>query len=198
MKEGYIKFNCEWIKQELNEDISEINKWREKLYKLNLIGVYESGVGFGNISIRKYNNFIITGSKTGGIENLTNNHFTKVTNWNFDKNSLTCYGPIEASSESLTHAAVYISDLNTNAVIHVHNSNLWEKLMYKVPTTDEKVEFGTPEMAYEIMKLFIDKNTINKKIIVMGGHKEGIISFGKDLEEAGNVLLNYYNKYSQH
>jgi len=194
MKEGYIKFNCEWVKQELNEDISEINKWREKLYKLNLIGVYESGVGFGNISIRKDNNFIITGSKTGGIENLTNNHFTKVTNWNFNKNKLTCCGPIEASSESLTHAAIYISNLNTNAVIHVHNSNLWEKLMYKVPTTNEKVEFGTPEMAYEIMKLFIEKNTINKKIIVMGGHKEGIISFGKNLEEAGNVLLNYYNK----
>ena len=30
----------------------------------------------------------------------------------------------------------------------------------------------------------------NKKIIVMGGHKEEIISFGKTLDEAGNILLN--------
>jgi ribulose-5-phosphate 4-epimerase/fuculose-1-phosphate aldolase len=198
MTEGYIKFNCNWIKQEFNEDITEINKWRNKLYSLNLIGAYENGIGFGNISIREGNNFIITGSKTGGIENLTNNHFTKVTNWYFNKNNLTCEGPIEASSESLTHAAIYTSNSNINAVIHVHNLNLWEKLINKIPTTDEKAEFGTPEMAYEIMKLFRENQVTKKRILIMGGHKEGIISFGKNLEEAGNVLLDYFNLYSQH
>jgi L-ribulose-5-phosphate 4-epimerase len=198
MTEGYIKFNCDWIKQELNEDITEINKWRNRLYSLNLIGAYENGIGFGNISIRNGNNFIITGSKTGGIENLTNNHFTKVTNWYFNKNNLTCEGPIEASSESLTHAAIYTSNSNINAVIHVHNINLWEKLIHKIPTTDEKAEFGTPEMAYEIIRLFRENQITKKRILVMGGHKEGIISFGKDLEEAGNVLLNHFNLYSQH
>ena len=196
MKEGYIKFNCNWIKQEFNEDITELNKWRNKLYSLKLIGMYENGIGFGNISIRRDNNFIITGSKTGGIENLTENHFTKVTGWDFNKNNLTCYGPIEASSESLTHLAVYVSNLNINAVIHIHNINLWKKLRYKIPTTNKKVEFGTPEMAYEIMKLFRESDIIQKKILVMGGHKEGIISFGKNLKEAGNILLNYYNVYS--
>jgi ribulose-5-phosphate 4-epimerase/fuculose-1-phosphate aldolase len=198
MTEGYIKFNCNWIKQEFNEDITEINKLRNKLYSLNLIGAYENGIGFGNISIREGNNFIITGSKTGGIENLTNNHFTKVTNWYFNKNNLTCEGPIEASSESLTHAAIYTSNSNINAVIHVHNLNLWEKLINKIPTTDEKAEFGTPEMAYEIMKLFRENQVTKKRILIMGGHKEGIISFGKNLEEAGNVLLDYFNLYSQH
>jgi L-ribulose-5-phosphate 4-epimerase len=198
MTEGYIKFNCDWIKQELNEDITEINKWRNKLYSLNLIGAYENGIGFGNISIREGNNFIITGSKTGGIENLTNNHFTKVTNWYFNKNNLTCAGPIEASSESLTHAAIYTSNSNINAVIHVHNLNLWEKLIHKIPTTDEKAEFGTPEMAYEIIRLFRENQITKKRILVMGGHKEGIISFGKNLKEAGNVLLDYFNLYSQH
>jgi len=193
MKDGYIKFNCNWIKQEFNEDITELNKWRNKLYSLNLIGMYENGIGFGNISKRDGKEFIITGSKTGGIKNLTKDHFTKVTNWDFNKNSLTCKGPIEASSESLTHAAVYTSNSNINAVIHVHNLNLWKKLIYKIPTTNEKVEFGTPDMAYEIMRLFKESDLINKKILVMGGHKEGIISFGKDLEEAENVLLNYFN-----
>jgi ribulose-5-phosphate 4-epimerase/fuculose-1-phosphate aldolase len=196
MAEGYIKFNYEWIKQELNEDITEINKWRKELYLLNLIGI-KNEVGFGNISIRQENNFIITGSKTGGIENLTKNHFTKVTSWYFNQNNLTCEGPIEASSESLTHAAIYTSNSDINAVIHVHNLNLWEKLMHKIPTTDEKAEFGTPEMAYEIMKLFRENYVIKKRILVMGGHKEGIISFGKDLQEAGNVLLDYFNLYPQ-
>jgi hypothetical protein len=27
-----------------------------------------------------------------------------------------------------------------------------------------------------------------EKIILMGGHREGLISFGKDLEEAGSIF----------
>ena len=53
-------------------------------------------------------------------------------------------------------------------------------------------------MAYEIMKLFRENQVTKKRILIMGGHKEGIISFGKNLEEAGNVLLDYFNLYSQH
>jgi hypothetical protein len=31
---------------------------------------------------------------------------------------------------------------------------------------------------------------VKEKVIVMGGHKEGIITFGKSLNEAGNTLLD--------
>ena len=48
-------------------------------------------------------------------------------------------------------------------------------------------------MAKEIKQLFTKSNVNLEKIIVMGGHKEGIISFGKDLEEAGNTLLSKFN-----
>ena len=45
-------------------------------------------------------------------------------------------------------------------------------------------------MANEIKRLF-DETALNKeKILVMGGHREGIISFGKDLEEAGSILID--------
>jgi len=33
-----------------------------------------------------------------------------------------------------------------------------------------------------------------EKIIIMGGHKEGLITFGRDLDEAGEVLLKYVNE----
>ena len=71
---------------------------------------------------------------------------------------------------------------------------MWEKLLNIVPTTPENIEFGTPEMAWEISRLFKKTDVKKKKIIVMGGHKEGIISFGKSLDEAGNILLKYFNK----
>ena len=68
----YIKFNCNLIKGTVEkEKIEELNYWRNKLFEMGLIGVYENGVGFGNISERTQGNkFIITGSTTGGKEKL--------------------------------------------------------------------------------------------------------------------------------
>ena len=191
--EGYIKFDCNWIKSGPlpAANITEVNKWRAKLYKLGLIGAYKNGIGFGNISIRLHGSkFIISGSKTGNIAKLSNRHYTIVSETNIDKNKLTCKGPVMASSESLTHAALYIADKDVNSVIHVHNWNLWKKLMNNVPTTRE-VPYGTPQMAKEIYRLFSETDIQEKKILVMAGHEGGIISFGKNIEEAGKILLQY-------
>jgi ribulose-5-phosphate 4-epimerase/fuculose-1-phosphate aldolase len=193
-EKGYIKFQCNWIKTEPVENklIEEIVLCRNKLYKLGLIGAYSNGIGFGNLSIRLANNiFIITGTSTGQIANLNNNHFTKVTGYNFMKNSLTCEGPVKASSESLTHAAVYESDNFANAVIHIHNKSLWEKLLNVLPATSPEIEYGTPAMAEEVKRLFKETDLIEKKIFVMAGHEEGIVSFGRNLEEAFKTILFY-------
>ena len=195
MQEGYIKFNCNWIKAgPVSQDyIRKINVWRDKLYTLRLIGVYEDGIGFGNISMRfEGNTFIITGSATGGLKQLNENHFTLVTSYDLEQNSLECKGPIKASSESLTHAAIYESTREVQAVIHVHNIKLWKKLINKVPTTRSDAEYGTPEMAREIKRLFTETEIKEKKILVMGGHEEGIITFGENLDEAGEKLLEYF------
>ena len=193
-EKGYIKFNCNWIKADLPsfDQLKDINEWRDKLYKLNMIGAYKNGIGFGNISVMSgEKEFIITGSATGNKKKLNEKHYTKVVDFDFDKNCLTCIGPIIASSESLSHAAVYTSDSIVGAVVHIHNLALWKKLKDKVPTTSVDATYGTPEMAKEIMRLFKEANAGDKKIIVMGGHKEGILCFGKNPEEAGNVLLDY-------
>jgi len=196
MDEGYIKFKCRWIKTNPVplERLLEINKWRNKLYDLGLIGVYDNGIGFGNISIRAKNNFIITGSATGNLKRLNENHYSLVKKYNFMENSLTCEGPVKASSESLSHAAVYESSPETNAVIHIHNPEMWKKSLGKLPTTSKNAEYGTPEMADEIKRLFAETDVNKKKILVMGGHKEGIISFGKDLNEAGSILLRKFKE----
>lgn len=197
MVESYIKFDGKPVGNEplSDEEIKEINGWRERLYKLGLIGAYDNGIGFGNISVRVGNSdkFIITGSATGGIESLNKLHYTKVVSYDFRKNSLLYNGPIEASSESMTHAAVYESDPRINAVIHVHNLGLWTKLLDKVPTTSKVVTYGTPEMANEVVRLFRETDVKEKKILAMGGHEEGVISFGAGLEEAGRVLLSYHS-----
>ena len=193
MKEtGVIKFNCNWIKAEpMNAELLiDLNFWRDKMFDLGFIVVNVDGIGYGNMSIRSTENqFIITGSATGKERKLSNQHFTKVIDFDLEKNSLTALGPIIASSESLTHAVIYEYHKNINAVIHIHNLALWKKLMNKIPTTIKSVEYGTPAMAKEMIRLFDETNLTNEKILVMAGHEEGIISFGKDLIEAGNRLL---------
>jgi ribulose-5-phosphate 4-epimerase/fuculose-1-phosphate aldolase len=194
--EGYIKFNCHWIKTDPipSDRLCEINEWRDKLYHLGLIGVYDDGIGFGNISIRAENNtFIITGSGTGNLNQLSENHYVLVNDYDVAKNSLTCAGPIKASSESLSHAMVYECLPETNSVIHIHNTDMWEKLMDQIPTTDKNVTYGTPEMASEIKKI-VEELGNKEKILVMGGHEGGIITFGKNLDEAGGILLRYFNQ----
>ena len=194
-EEGYVKFNCEFVKKKPLplKKLKEINEWRDKLFKLGLIGAYPNGVGFGNISIRaKQLQFIITETATGRFPSLKAEHYTTVVDFDFERNWLRCSGSIKASSESLTHAAIYQSDAAVNAIIHVHNLALWKKLLHKVPTTRKEAEYGTPEMSKEIIRLFKETDVSKQKILAMAGHKEGVICFGKDLKEAYDILLKYF------
>jgi ribulose-5-phosphate 4-epimerase/fuculose-1-phosphate aldolase len=192
MDEGYIKFNCHWIEAPPTSAIQliELNKWRDILYQRGLIGAYPNGIGFGNISIRvSGNTFIITGSATGGLSTLNESHFVLVKDYSFVQNSVTCTGPIKASSESLSHAVIYECSPATHAVLHIHNLNMWKKLIDVVPTTKQDITYGTPEMANEIKRLFQQTDVSREKIIAMAGHTEGIIAFGNTLDEAGDILL---------
>jgi ribulose-5-phosphate 4-epimerase/fuculose-1-phosphate aldolase len=195
VEEGYVKFNYDWEKKPIAiENFGELNRYRNKLYKLGLIGVFENGIGFGNISIRlgESNLFIISGTRTGALASLSEKHYSKVVEFDFERSWLRCIGLVVASSESLSHARIYQLDREANAVIHVHSMNMWKRLLGKVPETGKHADCGTPELAEEISRLFRETEVMEKKIIVTAGHKEGIISFGKDLEEAYNILLKYF------
>lgn len=194
--EGYIKFNCEWINQPLAVNVSlELKSWRDKMHELKQIGHYaEINIGYGNISVKIPDGMIISGTQTGDIFPIRDDHFTLVTHYDINKNTVVCKGPIKASSESMTHAAIYEADSSIKAIIHIHNKELWVKLMDKVPTTRSEVPYGTPEMANEIFRLFKETSVSQDKIIVMAGHDEGIIVFGKDIDEAGETILKYLAK----
>ena len=196
MMEGVVKFNCHWTQTGsviTDEPYSIMNYWREVLFNMDLIGAYENGVGFGNISQRigTTNKFFITGSATGEIPVLEPGHYVRVDGCNFNDNAVKCVGPLKASSESLTHAAIYQSDPGTNAIIHVHSMELWENHKNKVPTTLPLFEYGTPGLALDVFRLFKETNVIEKRIIVMGGDPSGILAFGNDMDEAINVLMSY-------
>jgi ribulose-5-phosphate 4-epimerase/fuculose-1-phosphate aldolase len=91
----------------------------------------------------------------------------------------------------MSHAVFYQESPLINGVIHVHSQALWEKLLHQVPTTDASATYGSPEMAYSIIQLIQETDLLTQKILVMEGHPEGIFVFGADLEEAGQVLIQY-------
>lgn len=188
--EGYIKFNYEWIPASIPEfDLNELIYWRQKLYQAKLIGSYPEGIGFGNISTRyQSNQFIISASATGNKPIIDASHFTLVDEFNLDKNWLSCIGNLPASSESLSHAAIYSASPQIKAIVHIHNLELWKKHLNHLPTSNPKAQYGTPEMAYSLQNLIKEEN-MEAGIIVMGGHEEGILIYATDLTQAGEKAL---------
>ena len=91
-------------------------------------------------------------------------------------------------------AAIYLSDPGVNAVVHVHSLELWHELIHKVPTTNPGMDYGTSDLANDILRLFKDSDVYEKRIIVMAGDRAGILTFGNDMDEAVNVLLEYLRK----
>ena len=196
--EGYIKFNSEWIEGPAVSwhKIQTMNQWRQLLFAEGLIGAHPDGIGFGNISVRDNpaREFIITGSMTGSVRELGPDHFTRVTHVDFASNNLTCRGRIIASSESMTHAGFYEASRSINAVIHIHHAGLWNTYLNTLPTTSIDVTYGTPEMAYEIMRLLKVKDRPAKQLVVMGGHEDGVMAYGSSLGHAASTLLNCCNR----
>lgn len=199
MTEGYIKFNCNWDQKGIHiphEIFGQLESSRTKLYELGLIGMYPDGIGYGNISVktRENSSFIITGSATGQYARLEPKDYALVTLYNFACNSISCTGMTKASAESLSHAAVYESLQWVGAVVHIHCLALWKRLLNVIPTTSTGIEYGTPEMAEAIQQL-ISRMDSRERVIVMGGHREGILAYGSNLEEATSEITKIYNQY---
>jgi hypothetical protein len=194
----YVKFTSERAAADIApfDALAELNACRRKLLEQRLVGVDSNGVGFGNLSLRdgRTTSFYITGSATGSLPELTPTDCVRVVAYDFEKNCLRCEGTAIPSSESLTHAAIYESDPSTSAVIHCHDLVLWRMLLNRCPTSSKDVACGTPEMAYEIIRLFKVSDVRRRQIFVMAGHESGIVVFGNNFGDAFVVLMRERSK----
>ncbi len=192
--EGYVKYQSFWTKAPVPHAAAteELETWRRPLRAAGLIGYYEEhDIGYGNISIRcgEPGQFMISGTQTGHIETTDKTHYALVTSYGIYFNRVSCVGPVQASSEAMTHAAIYELDSNIGAIVHVHSGSLWRRLIDRLPTTAADVAYGTPQMANEFRRLFRDTEFRRTGLAVMAGHEEGILSFGTNLEEAATKVL---------
>jgi ribulose-5-phosphate 4-epimerase/fuculose-1-phosphate aldolase len=134
--------------------------------------------------------FIVTGTQTGALAVLDETHYSIVTECDAVKNRLRAHGPIAPSSESLTHGQLYALDAAIQFVFHLHSPQLWRgAAALGIPTTAVHAEYGTPQMVAEVERLMNDTDAREKRLFAMGGHEDGIVSFGATAEEAGSTIL---------
>lgn len=199
--EGYIKYHADWIvTPPIDADIAALlDRWRRPLYEAGLIGHYKAlGIGFGNLSVRDDDSsrFYISGTQTGELARTDGRHYSLVESYDIDANSVTCRGPLQASSESLTHAALYELDASIRAIVHVHSMRLWMKLRDQLPATDTEVSYGTPEMAREFERLYRETAFPHLGLAIMAGHEEGLLSTGENLEQATLRMLDLHREFA--
>lgn len=206
--EGVIKFEAEHEQRPLDprrygELSCRLGAWREVLSKLQLVGqdpARYGGAGYGNVSARVgppgsprgARAMIITGTQTGGLERISLRDLCIVERYDYHHNRVSSYGERKPSSETMTHGAIYDLSPAIRFVFHAHSPVIWQRsAALRVPTTDPRVAYGTPEMAAETHRLYFGSTLEASRIMAMGGHEDGIIVFGKDAEEAGQVLVTY-------
>ena len=202
-REGYFKFTPFFSgTAEFAPDLlAGLNRCRQQLVELRLVGMYTEGelkgVGYGNVSARTPDGFVITATRTGALPCLGPEHFTEIFAVDVERNTVgfrAVAASATPSSECMTHAMFYQADARVGAVLHIHHRAFWQRLLDRVPTTAPDVAYGTPAMAREILRLYRDTDLPDRKLAAMAGHEEGVIAFGRDLDEALAVLLDAFRQ----
>jgi ribulose-5-phosphate 4-epimerase/fuculose-1-phosphate aldolase len=206
--DGVIKYDRSQfeLSNALNDDeFRELEKWRKTLYNLKLIGEYlPERIGYGNLS-QKFDyseqhssekpQFLITGTQTGSLPELNGEGYTRVLDFSFEKWSVKVKGPLEASSEALTHAAIYQAHEKIKCVFHIHDKNIWQAMKdNNYASTPASIPYGTKEMADSVIACV---GSTTQGLIVMKGHEDGVISYASTLDQAGKLLLGVYDKFAR-
>ncbi len=206
MQEGVIKFQLDYtwdaaVAETAAPYLPALEKWRAFCVAHGLIGqdpARYAGYGFGNISQQivleeggggELRPFLISGTQTGHLAHLSAEHYALVTGCYPTENRVVARGMVKPSSESMTHGVIYALDTAVRGVIHVHSPHLWQAAeRLALPMTAADVPYGTPAMAEEVARLFAQTDVRQRGIFGMAGHEDGIVAFGRDLDEAGAVL----------
>lgn len=190
--DGVVKYSLEFTQTHeiALKECKKIEKVREDMFALGLIGAYSNGIGYGNISVRykKKKAFVITATQTGELPKLSPKYYSLVQKVNFKTFTTTAIGVSKPSSEAITHACIYELDKNINAIIHIHNEQLWNFMLENDYLSTNDTPYGTPEMVEDVRNIYKNIDPLLNNAFVMKGHFEGIVTFGKNLKAAKKSL----------
>ena len=190
-------------------DISEIKEYRLDLLRRNLIGKLTDeepvkkfrGKDCGNISIRKGDNILISGSQTSSKPDVTIDDFVLITDYIPEEFLVKCRGLINPSSETPMHWSSYKVDKKINAVIHAHIFN-YDPLRKHVGTFFKEKNLPllhspskyTRSIEDELVPLVYERGyeSVIGLPIHDGGY--GLLALGENIKEAYERLINFHSK----
>ena len=144
----------------------ELDAARTTLHDAGLIGVYPSGI-------------------------LGKQGYSLVRAFDPLENTVASFGPVQASSESMTHGAVYGAANKARCVIHIHSPFLFTSLLAEgFPRTPESVAYGTPALSREVARLITEELSSSEGIFVTAGHNEGVFAYGESIASTLNLILS--------
>ena len=193
-QEGVIKYRLDHQPDDAPDDATAfqaLRAWRAVLHRLALVGQHPNryiGYGYGNVSVRAGQGFLISGTQTGAPEQLPRTGYAQVLHCDIAANRIVARGPVKPSSEALTHGAVYAVDPAIGCVLHVHSPELWSSAT-AYPCTPAGVPYGTPAMAEAVARLYRETPLRDVGLFTMRGHEDGVVAFGVSPEQAGTRLV---------
>ncbi len=198
-REGVIKFQLDFQAGPAPspEHLQELNAWRDIFRQLNLIGQDPNrynGLGFGNLSRRlpgqANDAFLISGTQTGHLLSLQPENYATVLDCSPQQNRLKAMGPVQPSSEALSHGILYQAKPSIQWVMHLHSPDIFrQRTRLNLPSTKATANYGTPEMANELMRLAEKFDEAVPVLLVMTGHQDGIIAFGPTASQTGSLII---------
>ncbi|MFC1768960.1 class II aldolase/adducin family protein [Nanoarchaeota archaeon] len=184
MGESYkgTKFVTIFVKKQVlnNEKIDELIHWCKRFDEEGLAPLHPKGSA-GNLSFRSERGFIITASGSV-LGEISKEDFVEVVN--VDGKNIEVNGIKEPSSESLLHSAIYEKRKDVNAIFHGHSIDIlreYEEL--GLVSTKKEEPYGTIELVNSVLDVLGEHD-----VVIMKNH--GFLTFGRDMEEAGNNALN--------
>jgi hypothetical protein len=200
MDDGYIKYTSHRREGEVAQslELADLNRARTRLFDLGLVGIDVNGIGYGNLSLRtNATQFVITASATGALRELTMGHYSLVESYSLDQNEVWSMGGMDASSESMTHGAMYASNQGVHCVMHVHSRILFDRLLQcGMAATHASIPYGTPAMAHAVAE-FARQQPSLPALLVMAGHDKGVIACGTNVGSVLDLIECTYGKVQQ-
>ena len=197
MDEGVVKYEVEHssVNAPYFTAYTTIEPIRSHLFALGFIGEHH-GVGYGNISVRDTatTGFFITATQTGKLSTLHREHYSYIHHYDFHHFLVQSQGVFPPSSEALSHAMIYEIHPDIRAVIHIHSSVLWH-FMQTHDYLATHAAYGTKAMVDDIAHLYRHCDPFLHNAFVMRGHQDGIITFGRTLDDAQISLYHILKCY---
>ena len=192
--EGVIKYRLDFTPAPALDAalLDDLIAWHARCRALEVVGQNPdryAGYAYGNLSRRLERGFAVSGTQTGGKPALTPDDYAWALDCDPIRNRVRAQGPVKPSSEALTHGAIYAVDDAIRAVIHGHIPHIWRRAeALGLPVTPANIAYGTPDMAAAVRGIV--RRCGASGLLVMGGHEDGVIAYGPDLNAAGERLTS--------